>query len=216
MEIFLAICLLVLGLLVGLFGYKLFKVIMPVAGLIIGASIGFTGFQGVFGTGVTSTTLAVLVAVVFGLALAGLSFAFFDIALVIFMGLAMSTLATLLGLALGLSASSFVLGMLSLSGFIIGLMIGGSSKHLTKSFVTLVTAYVGTGLMLGGVFLLTTGVSLTEMYENGVIATASQYAEQSFWWILVWIASFVIMRQIQIKMILLDIFPKDFEYHESK
>jgi large-conductance mechanosensitive channel len=90
MEIFLAICLLVLGLLVGLFGYKLFKVIMPVAGLIIGASIGFTGFQGVFGTGVTSTTLAVLVAVVFGLALAGLSFAFFDIALVIFMGLAMS------------------------------------------------------------------------------------------------------------------------------
>ena len=64
MEIFLAICLLVLGLLVGLFGYKLFKVIMPVAGLIIGASIGFTGFQGVFGTGVTSTTLAVLVAVV--------------------------------------------------------------------------------------------------------------------------------------------------------
>ena len=216
MEIFLAICLLVLGLLVGLFGYKLFKVIMPVAGLIIGASIGFTGFQGVFGTGVTSTTLAVLVAVVFGLALAGLSFAFFDIALVIFMGLAMPTLATLLGLALGLSASSFVLGMLSLSGFIIGLMIGGSSKHLTKSFVTLVTAYVGTGLMLGGVFLLTTGVSLTEMYENGVIATASQYAGQSFWWILVWIASFVIMRQIQIKMILLDIFPKDFEYHESK
>ena len=216
MEIFLAICLLVLGLLVGLFGYKLFKVIMPVAGLIIGASIGFTGFQGVFGTGVTSTTLAVLVAVVFGLALAGLSFAFFDIALVIFMGLAMSTLATLLGLALGLSASSFVLGMLSLSGFIIGLMIGGSSKHLTKSFVTLVTAYVGTGLMLGGLFLLTTGVSLTEMYENGVIATASQYAGQSFWWILVWIASFVIMRQIQIKMILLDIFPKDFEYHESK
>ena len=216
MEIFLAICLLVLGLLVGLFGYKLFKVIMPVAGLIIGASIGFTGFQGVFGTGVTSTTLAVLVAVVFGLALAGLSFAFFDIALVIFMGLAMSTLATLLGLALGLSASSFVLGMLSLSGFIIGLMIGGSSKHLTKSFVTLVTAYVGTGLMLGGVFLLTTGVSLTEMYENGVIATASQYAGQSFWWILVWIASFVIMRQIQIKMILLDIFPIDFEYRESK
>ncbi len=216
MEIFLAICLLVLGLLVGLFGYKLFKVIMPVAGLIIGASIGFTGFQGVFGTGVTSTTLAVLVAVVFGLALAGLSFAFFDIALVIFMGLAMSTLATLLGLALGLSASGFVLGMLSLSGFIIGLMIGGSSKHLTKSFVTLVTAHVGTGLMLGGVFLLTTGVSLTEMYENGVIATASQYAGQSFWWILVWIASFVIMRQIQIKMILLDIFPKDFEYHESK
>ena len=114
----------------------------------------------------------------------------------------------------GLSFTPFGAGWAMGAG--IGLMIGGSSKHLTKSFVTLVTAYVGTGLMLGGVFLLTTGVSLTEMYENGVIATASQYAGQSFWWILVWIASFVIMRQIQIKMILLDIFPKDFEYHESK
>ena len=215
MEMLVAISLIVIGLAVGLFGYKLFKVLMPIAGLLIGSSIGFTGFQGIFGTGVTSTTIAILVAIIFGLVLAVLSYAFFDIALAILMGVAMSALFTLLGLALGLSANGFVLGLLSLSGFIIGLIIARSSVFLTEGFVTLVTAYVGTGLALAGIFLLGSGVSLQEMYDNGVIVTASQHASQSFWWVFVWIASFIIMRQIQLRMIALELFPEELAYHPS-
>lgn len=216
MEMLVAISLVVIGLAVGLFGYKLFKVLMPIAGLMVGATIGFTGFQGIFGTGVTSTTVAILAGIVFGLVLAVLSYAFFDIALVVLMGMAMSAIFTLLGLALGLSANGFVLGLLSLSGFIIGIIAASSSVFLTEGFVTLVTAYIGTGLALAGIFLLGTGVSLQEMYENGVITTASQYASQSFWWIFVWIASFIIMRQIQLRMIAMELFPEEFAYRQSK
>ena len=216
MEMLVAIGLIVVGVAVGLFGYKLFKVLMPIAGLLVGASIGFTGFQGIFGTGVTSTTVAVLVAIVFGLVLAVLSYAFFDIALTVLMGVAMSAIFTLLGFALGLSANGFVLGLLSLSGFIIGIIAASSSVFLTEGFVTLVTAYIGTGLALAGIFLLGSGVSLQDMYQNGVVTTASQYASQSFWWIFVWIASFIIMRQVQLRMIALDLFPEEFAYQSTK
>lgn len=216
MEMLVAICLIAVGLSVGLFGYKLFKILMPIAGLIAGATIGFTGFQGIFGTGVTSTTVAVLVAIVFGLVLAVLSYAFFEIALVIFMGVAMSTLFTLLGLGLGLSANGFVIGLLSLSGFIIGILVASSSYFLSQSFVTIVTSYVGSGIAIAGVLLLFTGLSLDTLFSKGVLVSASQYANQSLLWILIWITSFVVMRQIQIRTILLDIFPDDFAYKETK
>ena len=216
MEMLVAICLVAVGLAVGLFGYKLFKVLMPVAGLAVGASIGFTGFQGVFGTGVTATTIAILVAIVFAIVLAILSYAFFDLALIVFMGVAMSALFSLIGLAFGLSANGFVLGLLSLSGFIIGIILASSSVLFTENFVTLVTAYVGTGLALAGIFLLVTGVEIQSMVDNGVITTASKYASQSFWWILIWIASFLIMRQVQLRMLVLDIFREDFAYKPSK
>jgi hypothetical protein len=216
MELLIAITLTAVGLLVGLLGYQLFKVIMPIVGVVAGISIGFTGFQGIFGTGAISTTIATLVAIVFGLVLAVLSYAFFDIALMILMGMAMSALFTLLGLVLGLSANGFVLGLLSLSGFIIGILVAASSHFLTQSFVTLVTAYVGSGFVLAGVFLLGSGVSLDTLVSKGVIATASTYASQSFWWILVWITGFVVMRQVQLRMILLDILPEEFAYKEAK
>lgn len=217
MEIFVAICLVAIGLAVGLLGYKLFRVLMPVAGLIVGGTIGFAGIQGIFGTGVTSTTIAILVAVVFALVLAFLSYAFFDIALSVLLGLAMSSLLTLLGLALGLSENGFVLGLLSLSGFIIGLMMAASSAFLAENFVTLVTAYLGSGLVLAGVALLSTGTQLSDLQGNGgIIATIASYASGSFWWVLAWITGIVVMRQIQLRTLMLEIFPENLAYTEKK
>lgn len=216
MEILVAIGLVALGLIVGLLGYKLFRAVMPIAGLVVGATIGFTGFQSIFGTGVTSTTIAVLTAIVFGLVLAVLSYAFFDLALIVLMGLAMSTLFTWLGLALGLSSTGFVLGLFSLSGFIVGLVLASSSVLLSESLVSLVTAYIGSGFVLAGVFLLTTGTTLQTMYEKGVLQTTSAQVDGSFWWILVWIAGIIIMRQIQLSSLWLEIFPEHLEYSQKR
>lgn len=212
MGIAVAIFLVALGLVVGLLGYKLFRAVMPLAGLVVGATIGFTGFQGIFGTGATSTTIALLVAVVFGLVLALLSYAFFDLALIIFMGFAMSAFFTLLGLALGLSSTGFILGMLSLAGFIIGIVVASSSAFLAENLVSLVTAYVGTGLILAGVFLMTSGVNLQDMYNDGILHTASAYASKSFVWVVVWIAGVIIMRQVQFSSLLHEIFPESLQY----
>ena len=208
MEIFVAVCLIVIGISIGLLGYKLFRVLLPIAGLVVGGIIGFAGIQGMFGTGVTGTTIAILVAVVFALVLAFLSYAFFEIALAVLLALLMSSLFTLLGIALGLSANGFVLGLLSLSGFVVGLIAGTSSKFLTEGFVTFVTAYVGSGLVLAGVFLLISGVDLNSLYADGILATVTNYASHSFWWVLIWIAGIVIMRQVQLQTIMLELFPE--------
>ena len=78
--VLLAISLIGLGVAVGLLGFQLFRVLLPLAGLAAGAIIGFTGMQGIFGTGVVSTTVATIVAIVFALTLALLSYLFFDVA----------------------------------------------------------------------------------------------------------------------------------------
>lgn len=212
MELFVAVCLIVIGLAVGLLGLKLFRVLLPVAGLVVGATIGYTGIQGVFGTGVTSTTIAILVAIIFGLVLAVLSYAFFDLALVVLMGLAFSSIFTLFGVALGLSANGVVVFLLSVSGFIIGLLVALSSPLLTEGVVTLVTSFIGAGLVLGGIFVLSSGVSLAELHDKGVIASVAHRVNGSFWWVLVWISSTIIMRHIQLRSLFIDVFPKHLAY----
>ena len=49
--IFVALTLMATGVMGGLLGYKLFKVMLPLIGLIIGSTIGFVGVQSVFGAG---------------------------------------------------------------------------------------------------------------------------------------------------------------------
>lgn len=215
MELFVAICLIVIGLAVGLLGLKLFRVVLPIAGLVVGATVGYSGIQGIFGTGVTSTTIAILVAIVFGLVLAVLSYSFFDIAITVLLGLAFSSFFTLLGIALGLSANGFVVFMLSVAGFIIGLKVAFSSPLVAEGLVTFVTAFVGAGLLLGGVFLLSGGASLADMHANGVISTVVQRLYDSFWWVLVWIALAIIMRYIQLRSLFLELFPASLGYSQS-
>ena len=65
--IFVALTLMATGVMGGLLGYKLFKVMLPLIGLIIGSTIGFVGVQSVFGAGVVSTTMAIFAAMAVGL-----------------------------------------------------------------------------------------------------------------------------------------------------
>lgn len=214
MEMFIAICLIVAGLAIGFLGLKLFRIMLPLAGLLVGAIVGFTGMQSVFGTGATSTTIAVLTACVFGLVLAVLSYAFFDIALVVMVGLGMSSIFTVLGIALGLSSNGFVVTMLSVSGFIIGAHFALLSPLLSANLVTLATAFAGMGLLLGGLFLLGSSVTLQELGENGIIATITQRVSDSFWWVFVWIAGMVIMRVSQLNSLLDEVFPEHLGFQE--
>lgn len=200
---------------VGLLGLKLFRVLLPIAGLALGAVIGFTGIQGVFGTGPASTTVAVLTAIVFALVLAVLSYAFFDTALTVLLGMAFASLFALFGVVLGLSPNGLVVFLLSVSGFIIGVLLVLQAGVMTESLVTLVTSFVGAGLILGGVFLMGSGVALGDLSSKGVILTVAERVSDSFWWVLVWIAGAIIMRSIQLKALYLELFPEYLSYSAS-
>lgn len=214
MEMFTAVSLIIIGLTVGFLGLKLFKIMLPLAGLLVGAIVGFTGIQGIFGTGATSTTIAVLVACVFGLVLALLSYAFFDIALVLLIALGISSLFTVIGIALGLSENGFVLALLSLSGLIIGAHFALSSPLLSVNLVTLATSFAGMGFLLAGIFLLGSSITISELSSNGIIATVTERVSDSFIWALVWISGVVIMRLTQISSFLNGIFPEHLGYQE--
>lgn len=209
-----AILLLITGLLVGLLGHKLFRLFMPLLGLVGGAAVGFVGFQGVFGTGAVSTTVAVFVAIIVGLILALLSFVFFEIALTVYMALLGASAFSYLGIALGLSENGFVLFLLTVAGFVLGLSIAGS-KGFSSSMVMTITALAGTALVLASVFLIVGNVSLTQLHEQGIVRSVLGVVDQSFLWLFVWLAGSLIAVHIQRMTLLQEILDNKYQFTDD-
>lgn len=212
--VILAIMLIALGVAVGLLGYQLFRVLLPIAGLVAGAVIGFTGVQGIFGTGVTSTTVAVVVAVVFALVMALLSYLFFDLAVTVFLGVVFASLFTLVGVAFGLQENGFVITLLSISGFIIGLLAAMSSALTSINLVALVTGFLGTGYILAGVLLIAGGIDVDTVFNQGVIRTVAEQVDSSIIWVFVWVAGGILFSYSQLASLRYELFP-ELHYKES-
>jgi len=209
-----AIVLLITGLLVGLLGHKLFRVFLPLLGLVGGAAVGFVGFQGVFGKGAVSTTVAVFVAIAVGLMLALLSFLFFELALTVYVALLGGSAFSYLGVSLGLGENGFVLFLLTVAGFVLGLSVAGS-KGFSSSMVVMVTAFAGMALVLASVFLIAGNVSLNQLYEQGVIRSVLDVIDQSFLWLFVWVASSLIAVHIQKLTLLQEILENKYQFSEE-
>lgn len=126
--------------------------------------------------------------------------------------MAFASLFALFGVVLGLSPNGLVVFLLSVSGFIIGVLLVLQAGVMTESLVTLVTSFVGAGLILGGVFLMGSGVALGDLSSKGVILSVAERVSDSFWWVLVWIASAIIMRSVQLKALYLELFPEHLGY----
>lgn len=197
--VLIAILLMAIGLAVSLLGFRLFRVLLPVVGLVSGTMIGFSGFQGIFGTGAVSTTVAVFVAISVGLLLAILSFVFFEIAVIVLSGIIGASILSYLAISLGLGANGFVVMLLSLAGFIIGINLA-SSKPLAASFVMSITSMAGVAFILASVFLIAGNVSLDELQNQGVISSVLKVVDQSFLWLFVWLAGSVFAHNAQMSI----------------
>lgn len=192
----------------------MFRVLLPVLGLIGGTVVGFVGFQAVFGTGALSTTMAVFVAVVVGLVLALLSFLFFELALTLAVALLGASAFSYLGIALGLEEQGFVLFLLSLAGFVIGLAISGSTAF-SESFVITVTSFAGAALVLASIFLVAGNVTLAQLYEEGVIRSVLQVVDQSFLWFFVWIAASMIAVHVQRWLLIQEVMKNRYQFESQ-
>ena len=210
-----ALTLMAAGLLIGLFGYKLFVILMPLLGLVSGVMVGFIGFQGVFGRGAVSTSVAVFVAATVGILLALLSYAFFEIALVVFSGLIFASFLAYLGVAMGLGADGLVVFLLSLAGFFIGLN-WAATKGATVRFVMTLTSLAGVAFVLASVFLIAGSVTLNQLYVDGIIASVLRVVDQSFLWLFVWLAGALIVREVQARIVLTGTLSDNFEFKPAK
>lgn len=211
----LATGLLILGGITALFGQRLFRLLLPIVGLVVGVMVGFGGVQGVFGTGVISLTIAILMAIIVGLIMVLLSFVFVDIAIRILLVLVGVSLFSYLGVAIGLQDNGFVLFLMAIAGGVFGLVMA-SGPFISLRFVMALTAFVGVSLILGGIFIFAGDITLDQLNEQGIIASSLETINQSFLWFFVWLAGSVVALNMQASIAARDVFPDTFEYEEVK
>lgn len=210
-----ALTLMAAGLAVSLFGYKLFALLMPLFGLVSGIMVGFIGFQGVFGKGAISTTVAVFVAVMVGVLMALLSFAFFEVAVAVLAGLVIASLFSYLGIALGLGANGLIVFLLGLAGFIVGIN-WATTAGATARFVMTLTSFAGVAFVLASVFLVAGSVSLDQLFNDGIIASVLRVVDQSFLWLFVWLAGSLIARELQARLALTEVLNDSYQFKPAK
>lgn len=213
--VILATGLILIGGISALVGVKLFRLLLPVIGLVAGVMVGFGGVQAVFGTGVVSTTIAVVVAVIVGAIMALLSFLFFELAIIVLSMVIGASLMTFLGVAIGLEDAGFILFLLGLTGAIFGFLISAGSG-LSVVFVTFATSMLGVGYILAGVLLLVGSISLDGISETGIIPAVVDTVDQSFLWLFVWIAGTIVAMNIQTKALTQEFMDDQFEYIAPK
>lgn len=213
--IFIATLLLAVGLVTSLLGLKLFKLLLPLLGMVSGFLVGFVGFQGVFGTGSLSNIMAVMVALAVGVLLAVLSFAFFDIAIVVFSALVGASALSYLGVALGLNQDGFVVFLLAVSGAIFGFMAAQRYPVGVQLVVTL-TSLIGVAYVLTGFMLVAGTVNLDQLNNQGVVTTLLRVVDQSFLWFFVWIGGSILAMQIQYRLAVIDALSNMFAYEEAR
>lgn len=210
-----ALTLMAAGLAISLFGYKLFALLLPVFGLVSGFMVGFIGFQGVFGKGAISTTVAVFVAAMVGVLMALSSFAFFEVAVVMLAGLVFASLFSYLGITLGLGPNGLVVFLLAVAGFILGIN-WALSAGTTGRFVMTLTSFAGVAFVLASVFLVAGSVTLNQLFNDGIIASVLRVVDQSFLWLFVWLAGSLIARELQVRLAITEVMGDAYQFKPAK
>ena len=207
--------LILLGGFTALFGYKLFRLLLPLVGLVVGMMVGFGGVQGVFGSGVVSLTIAILMAIIVGVIMALLSFAFYDLAIVVLMAVLGATAFSYLGIAIGLEDNGFILFLLGVAGAVLGIMLSAGT-YLSASVVFAATAFLGVALVMGGVLIFSGDINLDQLNDPGIIRSVVATVDQSFLWLFVWLAGSIAAMYAQIGMAEKEIMTDAFEFVEKK
>ena len=209
--IFAAILLTIVGLLTSVLGLKLFRLILPLVGLVSGFMVGFGGFQGVFGKGVISSTVAILVAVMIGLIFAILAFALFDVAVKVLAIVVGASAFAYLGIVIGLDRNGFLVFMLALAGGILA-AIAINAQVMSYRLVVAVTSLAGVAYILFGFMLVVGKVSLADLNDAGVIPTILRVVDQSFLWLFVWLGGSIVAMQVQHRLAVLEFMNDTFAY----
>lgn len=207
--------LIAIGLVVALLGVKMFRLLLPLIGLVTGAMAGFIGVQAVFGVGAVATAIAVVVAIIMGLLFAFLSFAFFDLAVIVYVAMLGAAVFSYVGIALGLSQDGFLVFMLAVTGFLLA-ATWASRGGVSLRIVMALTAFIGTAYVLVGVMLLVGNVSIDELNNSGMVATIIRVVDQSFLWFLVWVGGSLVAQQLQQRAAFNDLLTTSFEYNDKE
>lgn len=194
--LFVSAVLVILGAAVALTGERLFRAVLPLVGLVAGFMVGWSGVEAIFGINALSIPVALITGLLVGSITAVLSYLYFSIAVTILVTILFGYGAMYLGLALGLAENSFLLTMLAIAGWVIGLAIALNTP-VEQRLVVLLTSFYGVAMILVGIMMVAGHVSVEQFHENGVVKTALSSIENHFIWLLVWIGGSLIASLLQ-------------------
>jgi hypothetical protein len=211
----LAAALILLGGVTAVLGLKLFRILLPIVGLVAGVMVGFGGVQGVFGTGAISLAIAIMMALIVGVIMAVLSFVFYEVAVYIIAAIFGAAALGYLGIALGLGDNGFLMFLLTVAGGVGGFIIA-SSGPLSTTLVVAVTSFAGVSLVFAGIFLLVGEVTVDELNDNGIISSVLSVVDDAFLWFVAWFGAGLVATRIQINSLMMEAFNDAFAYIEKK
>lgn len=195
-TIIVALLLVAVGVVSSLFGYVLFRLVLPFVGFITGLVIGFSGVQAVFGSNVWSYLAAAVTALIVGVLFALLAHLYYTIGVMVIAGSLFAGIFAFFGTVIGLSEEGFIVFLLSLTGAIIG-GLAVLRYGLQHSLVVTITSLFGVAAILLSGFLLFTDVSVTQLHEQGILATMAATIGTSWIWLFVLVGGTVFATALQ-------------------
>jgi len=184
--IFIAAALVIVGVLVALLGERMFRVILPIIGFVAGILIGYSGVEAIFGIGFISFPLAILTSLLIGAILAILSYLYFEIAIILLVGVITGYGAMYIGIALGLSSNRFWLGLLTFAGAILGLALA-TAIPMGQSLIVIASSFYGVAMVMAGFFMIGGSITFEQIQRTGILRVVTDRIDGSLLWFAVWV-----------------------------
>jgi hypothetical protein len=202
-DILVGILAVLIGLAVAAAGLRVFFILLPIWGFVVGFLAGAAGVTAIFGDGFLSTTLGIVIGLIVGLIFAVISYLFWYIGVLAAAGAAGAAFGSGLFAAIGVDADwlLFIIGLVFLALFVIAALF----INFPTWVVVVSTAMSGAAIVLAGLMLifdkidredLGTGVAWDKIADN--------------WWIwLIWLVGAALGMGAQISSLSAVMLPDD-------
>ena len=191
MDLLVAILVALIGLAALLVGYRLFRLLLPVWGFVVGFFAGAGFIASWLGEGFLEGILGIGLGVVLGIVLAFLAYALWWIGVVIAIGGLGFALGYAILPAIGLDTEFLALLLGLAAGAVLAL--AAILLHLPRAIIVVITSLWGSAAVIGGALVLFNQVE-PETLGKGAVAGA---IGTSFFWTVVWIALAVVGMGVQ-------------------
>ena len=192
MDVFVALITAAIGLIALFFGYRIFKLLLPLLGFFVGLVVGAQVVASIFGEGFLASVIGIVAGLVVGLLFGALAYVWWWLGVIlVFAGMGYALGYAILP-AFGLDADliSVLIGLAVAAVFAIGAIV----LRMPKLVVIGVTALWGSGASIAAWLVLTNEI---EPEQLGYGAVSAVVAHSAFW-LIVYLAVAVIGMAFQL------------------
>ena len=183
MDVLVGLIGLVIGVAVGFAGLRLFFVLLPIWGFVVGFLAGAAVVTAIFGDGFLSTTLGIVIGLIVGVVFAFLSYLYWYVGVLLAAGASGWIFGSSLFAAIGIDTDwvLWIIGLLFAVIFVIAALV----LNLPVYIVIVSTAMSGAGIAIGGILLVFNKIDRSEI---GTGATWERIHDN--WWLwLIWLVA---------------------------